>query len=101
MIPAVATSKRLTASGLVCLGHCYLSGVIVGTDGINDPVVAVYDAVDASDATKRIIPSVAYDSFALGINGVTFQFIKECFTGLYVSISNLGSGEVVVDYRLN
>lgn len=99
MIPQVATVHRLTASALVYTGRCYLASLIVGVDGVNDPVVGVYNDTDGSTAGNRVIPSVTYDATILGISGVVLQFMKDCTTGLYVSVANIGSGEVIVDYR--
>ena len=61
--------------------------------------IAVYNDTSAGTAGNRIVPSVTYDASALGINGFILQFGKKFTTGLYVAISNIGSGEVIVDYR--
>ncbi len=91
--------ERVTASTLIYTGAGFLMSVLIGTDGVNDPVVAVYDYTDATDPTKRIIPSTTYDASALGLNGVVLQFVKRFSTGLYVNIANIGNGEVILDYR--
>lgn len=98
-IPQVSKVTRLTASGLVFTGHVYLAALLIGTDGTNDPVVAVYDDVDGDTAGNKIIPANTYDASALGLNGVVFPFMLDCTTGIYVTISDLGTGEVMVAYR--
>ena len=90
---------RLTSSAAVHSGACFLGSVLIGTDGVNDPVVAVYNNTSASDAT-RVVPSVTYDASVLGLNGVVLEFAMYCDTGLYVNITNIGSGEVIVTSRL-
>ena len=94
-----ATPVRLTASALIHTGKGVLMSVLIGTDGVNDPVVAIHDDVDGDTAGNEILPSSTYDASALGINGVVFKFAKKYSTGLYVKIANIGSGAVVVDYR--
>jgi len=94
-----ANVKKLTESGSVTTGVGVLFSLLIGTDGVNDPVIAVYDDTDATTAANRIIPSITYDASALGLNGVVLQFAKKFTTGLYVNITNIGSGEVSVDYR--
>jgi hypothetical protein len=92
-------TKRLVASGSVSIKAVYISSVIIGTDGINDPVVTCYNDTDANTAANRVIPPVTYSASVNGMNGATFAKIKRYDNGFYVNISNLGSGEVMVDYR--
>lgn len=92
-------TSYLTASALIHTGAGFLFTVLIGTDGVNDPVVAAYNDTDGDTAGNRIVPLTTYDASALGINGFVLQFAKKFTTGLYISISNLGAGELVVDYR--
>jgi len=92
-------TARITESASICTGSGFLFSILVGTDNTNDPVVAAYDDTDATTAANRIIPSVTYDASVLGLNGVVMQFPKKFTTGLYIAIANIGSGEVVIDYR--
>ena len=94
-----AESSRITASTLIFTGDCVLISLLVGVDGVNDPVVGIFNALDGADPTKRVVPSVTYDASALGLNGYMAAFVKRCRTGLFISIANIGSGEVIVDYR--
>lgn len=94
-----ATPVRLEASALVHTGRGVIMSLLVGTDGVNDPVVAVHDDIDGDTAANEILPSATYDASALGINGVVLKFAKKYTTGLYVKLANMGSGAVVVDYR--
>ena len=94
-----STPARLEASALIHTGQGVLMSLLIGTDGVNDPVVAIHDDVDGDTAGNEILPSSTYDASALGINGVVLKFAKEFTTGLYVKLANMGSGAVVVDYR--
>lgn len=94
-----ADTERIVESTLIYTGKGFLFSILIGTDTINDPVVAVYDDTDGDTAGNRIIPSNTYDASALGINGVVLKFAKKFSTGLYVSITNIGNGDVIVDYR--
>ena len=90
---------RIVTTTTIHSAACYLASILVGTDGVSDPVVAVYNNTSAVDTT-RIIPSVTYDASALGLNGVVMEFLTKCTTGLHVVVSNLGSGEVIINSRL-
>ena len=99
MNTAYTTTSRITESSLIYTGTGFLFSILVGADNVNDPVVAVYDDTDGNTAANRIIPSVTYDASVLGLNGVVLEFPKKFTTGLYVVVTNIGSGEVIVDYR--
>ena len=90
--------QRITANTLIFTGHGFLGSLLIGTDGTNDPVVTVYDALSAVSGTE-IVPTTTYDASALGLNGLETSYLKECGIGCYVEISNMGTGEVVVGYR--
>lgn len=47
-------------------------------------------------AANKVLPSITYDSSRLGLNGFESSYWINCENGLYVAVSNLGSGEVVV-----
>ena len=84
-----------TASGLVYSGPCILHGFLLGTDGVNDPVITVYNNTAASG--EEAIPTATYDASALGLNGATGMKMY-CDLGLYVEIACAGSVEVNVMY---
>ena len=93
------TSARIIVSTQIHTGKGFLFSLIIGTDDTNDPVIAVYDDVGGATAANQIIPSTEFDASALGLNGVVLQFAKNFDTGLYISIANIGSGSVIVDWR--
>jgi len=67
----------------------------VGTDGLNNPTVTIYD--NTSAAGNEVVPTAEYDASVLGMNGgLGVQVL--CVNGLYVEISFAGAGatEVVV-----
>lgn len=89
-VPAIVTS-----SALVYTGACIFHGILMGTDGVNDPTITVYN--NTSAAGNKVIPTATYDASLLGINGVT-GMKQNCNNGLYVEITCAGSVEVVVQY---
>lgn len=92
--------KRLTTSGAVSANPCFIYAILIGTDGSNDPVVALYNDTDANTAANRVFPSNTYDASALGVNGAVFGDNPiYCATACYCSISNIGTGEVIILYR--
>ena len=94
----MAVKSRLTASALVKSGYSKITALLIGTDGSNDPVVTVYDDLSNTAGTEAI-PTCTYDASALGLNGVAFNAPIECQTGIYVEITNLGTGEVLIYYN--
>ena len=99
MIFIYSTPARIVANTLIYTGKGFLFSLLIGTDGVNDPVVSVYDYTDATLPATRIVPSNTYDASVLGLNGVVFKYAKEFNTGLYVKIADIGTGEVIVDWR--
>ena len=93
---SMKTTKR-TTSGTVKSGESFLGDMVLGTDGVNDPVVTVYDGTD--NTGTELIPTATYDSSALGLNGVVFQYARHCEVGIYVEITCGGTVEVVVGWR--
>ncbi len=84
-------------SGIVYTGPCSLTSFLLGMDGVNDPVITIYDGVD--NTGPEIVPTVTYDASVLGINGAIFHWIKKCDTGIYLEITCAGTVEVVIDYN--
>lgn len=94
-----ATPVRIVESTLIYTGRCFLFSLLLGLDTVNDAVIAVHNDIDGDDATKEVVPSNTYDASAMGINGLVLKFAKDLSTGLYIKVTNIGSGSVVVDYR--
>jgi hypothetical protein len=90
-----APASKKTSSGLVVAGTSIFHGFLIGTDGINDPVITIYDNTKAEG--EEIVPTATYDASQLGINGVTGVNMV-CVNGIYVSITCAGACEVVVQY---
>jgi len=91
-----STSKIITASEAVLTGEGVLRGLLIATDGINNPTITVYDGVDTNG--EVIIPAVTYYAALLGLNGATGLNIHVS-TGIYVAITlAAGSVKVVVEY---
>ena len=96
----MAVKTRLTASALVKSGYSRITALLIGSDGNSDPVVTVYDSTAATAGTEAI-PTCTYDASSLGLNGVVFgrDGAIECQVGIYVEISDLGTGEVLIYYN--
>lgn len=87
--PKTFRSVKVAASGVLLGGPGFLGGVLVATDGTNDPTVTVFDS--ASDATgTEILPTTTFDASALGLNGYV-GIIDECLKGAYVLIAGAGA----------
>ena len=84
-------------SGIIYTGPCNLTSFLLGTDGINDPVITIYDGLD--NTGTEIIPTATYDASAIGINGAIFHWAKKCIIGIYLEIACDGAVEVVCDYN--
>ena len=93
---SVETTK-CTSSEAVHTGPCWLYDMLIGTDGVNDPTITVYDGTDTSGEEK--IPTNTYDAALLGLNGVIFHAKRKCSKGIYVEISCAGAVEVVIGRR--
>lgn len=78
-------------------GECLLSHIFIGTDGINDPTITIYDGTNNSGTEK--VPTATYDSSILGINGFTLNFPLEFKTGIYIEIACSGAVEVCCGYK--
>ena len=93
---AINHYSKVTATGAVSSNACVISGMLIGTDGSNDPVVTVYDN---TTNTNEVIPTTTYDASVLGLNGVTLpKDGVKCQTGIYVEITCAGSVEVLIYY---
>ena len=80
------TSIKLTSSGIARTGSCLLKGLLIGTDGTNDPTVTLFD--NTSAAGTEIIPTVTYDASVLGLNGVSLPPGGiHCTNGIYCEIA--------------
>ena len=90
-----AEPAKKTASALICTGPCVFRGFLLGTDGVNDPVITIFNNTEASG--EEVIPTCTYDSSALGLNGVT-GIMQYCDKGLYLEITCAGTVEVVPQY---
>ncbi len=95
-----ALSKTFTTVGLhqVEFNKCYLLGIVIGTDGINDPTVGVYNGTSTLD--PAVLPETEFDASLKGLNGVMFSAKVDCPNGILVNIQGLGAREVTVYYEV-
>ena len=90
-VSTVTSSTAITSSSAV------LMGMLIGTDGANDPEITIYDGTD--NAGSEIVPTTTYDASVLGLNGYVSSYDKRAYNGIYVEITCAGSVEVTLDYR--
>jgi len=86
---------KFTASGIVHTGQCIFQGFLLGTDGVNDPVITIYNGL--SNTGTEIVPTCTYDASAYGLNGCT-GIHQYCDVGLYIEITCAGAVEVVIQH---
>lgn len=86
---------KKTASALIYTGPAILHGFLLGTDGVNDPIITLYDYLSAGG--QEIIPTASYDASQLGLNGVTGIY-QLCAIGIYLEVTCAGTCEVNVQY---
>lgn len=91
---------RAIASIQVHDGEGFIFSMLIGSDTVNDPAIAIHDCATGGQlATNQIVPSNTYDASILGINGVVFKISKRFTSGLYIAIANIGTGSVIIDWR--
>jgi hypothetical protein len=86
---------KKTASAIVYTGPCIFHGFLLGTDGVNDPTITVYNNISA--AGEEVVPTTVFDASALGLNGVSGMYAL-CTIGIYIEIASAGTCEAVVQY---
>ena len=86
---------KKTASALIYTGPAILHGFLIGTDGINDPTITIYDYLSAGG--QEVVPTTTYDASVLGLNGAT-GINQLCAIGIYLEITCSGTVEVNVQY---
>ncbi len=93
----MAVKYKIAASALIKTGYSKFVGVLLSTDGTNDPIVTVFDDLSNTAGTE-VLPTNTYDASALGLNGAWFghEGAIECDVGVYVEVSNLGTGYALV-----
>jgi len=83
-------SIHYTGSAVISDNPAIFSGILVGTDSTNDPVVGVA----SNDGTRLILPTATYDASALGLNGYTGGW-RHCEDGISITITCAGTVYVV------
>jgi len=78
---------ELTASSLVYSGVCWITGVQVVTDGVNDAKIIVYDATEASG---KVITEITVTG-AYHYGGQVWTFPEVCRNGIYVAVTGTGA----------
>ena len=93
----IFNTVKKTASGVVIAEPCIFGGFLLGTDGVNDPTVTVYDNTSAASG-EELAPTTEYDASVLGLNGaIGFSVVAK--NGIYIEITTAGSCEITVLYH--
>lgn len=87
------------ATTIIYNGPAVLAGLIVATDGSNDPTVTCYDDTDGLTAANRITPPIVVDSTSQEPVGFLPPMPIQCRTALTIVTSGMGTGEVHVYWR--
>jgi hypothetical protein len=92
-----AKSVEVTASVQAVNEPCFLLGVLLGTDTVNDVSFSIHDGTD--NTGSELIPTTTYDAAQYGLSGVMFPFRVVASTGLYFN-EHSGSGyECIIFYE--
>ncbi len=83
-ITTAVSSGVLSSSAIVHTGRCYLTHVLIGTDGSNDATITLYDGT--STAGVQIGPPIWVPG-GVKQGSQTWTIPKLCNKGIYVSIS--------------
>ena len=89
-------AAKITESGVVYAGPCIFHGFLLGTDGVNDPTITIYDNASAASG-QEVVPTQTFDASALGLNGVTGIY-QLCDNGIYIEITCAGAVEIIPQY---
>ena len=90
-------AKVNDSSATAVTGRCKYWGILVGTDGTNDPTISVYD--NTSAAGTELVPTCEFDASAKGYNGVMLNQGVDCSNGIHVAITlAAGNVEIIVYY---
>ncbi len=84
---------KITVSGIINTGPCVFHGFLLGMDGVNDPVITIYNGVN--NTGQEIVPTATYDASLLGLSGVV-GMNQYCDIGLYIEITCAGAVEINV-----
>ena len=93
-----AVHHQFTATGnkVVMNNACHFYGIILGTDGVNDPTITVYDN-PSTNSGDIVSPPTTFDASALGFNGFVLAKGVRCWQGLTVRcVLGGGTCDVVV-----
>jgi hypothetical protein len=87
---------KITTTGIIHTGPCEFRGFLMGTDGVNDPTITIYNGIN--NTGQEVVPTATYDAAIMGLNGVTGK-THYCNTGLYIEITCAGAVEVVPEFK--
>lgn len=92
--PATCSGEK-TASELINSGPCYLTSLIINTDGVNDATVIVYDAASAAGKIVRRFKINGDENYG----GNVIKYPVKMDNGIYVALSGTG-GSFIADYLI-
>ena len=89
--PAISSGEK-TSSAVIKAGRCFLSSVLVITDGTNPATIIIYD--NATEAAGKKLAEFLVAG-ATGYGGRNWTFPIRCDNGIYCSISGTGASAIV------
>lgn len=91
------TTDVLTGDGVVHGAPCIVGAVVIGTDGVNNVTVDLYDNASAASG-NRIIPQFVQVAANARYGGIIEDEGVVCKNGAYIAISG-SNAEVCVRYK--
>lgn len=91
---ACSGSDEVDTSKIINSGRCFLTSLMVYTDGVNDVTVTLYDNTAASGTVVAKIIVTGANDYGGRIWG---KFPRKCSTGIYGDLSGVG-GTFIVEY---
>ena len=87
--------KTLTTTGVAYAYPCYISALVIKTDGTEDVSVIVYDNASAASGDK------IWDTTVKGSDnygGRIWSFPRKVNNGLYVAVTTSGTTVIIVEW---
>ena len=88
---------KMTASGQAVDEACFLLGVLLGTDTVNDVSFSIHDGTD--NTGDELIPTTTYDAAQYGLSGVMFPYRVRALNGLYFYEASGSNYECIIFYE--
>ena len=88
--PSHSSGEQAADAG-IRTGECYISSVVIITDGTNNAKLILYDNIAASGTVMLEMTVVGVDHYG----GRNWAFPVRCGTGIYADITGTGASYIV------